>query len=514
MKFQVALYESPRGSMVADHTAFITRLQWATDTGGDKDLTYTATLNVRDAMALFDRQDILHVQVSRGGEILWQGRVTQSGIIVSDETSVEIQALGYRTALYDTLYTAMWRTTDVSQFFPVIGPVAGVYRADRYAPFLGDGVVGISMLPQTYTNLMYGLMSYEIPSQSSRYITTMQMRLAYNIPKNTRLVVQRSISVNVTPYTDIISITGPATSTSNVVSATFSVATSVGMIAFGIIPTGAPVTPATTDDFYVRASEVIISTRTASSNTIANGKYSEVIEDLVASVNSQNPNEIVAATGMITDVAGSWETVLFQDLRPGEILDKIVTFGNGTTLLEWGIDQQRVLYMRPVTQLGNIYQVELDRINMQRSNVTLYNQAYGKTTNSNGVIIRDPLDTDEQSVLLIGLRRTTFVDAGQFTDSAIGSASFANSRLNYLSTPTPEITVNPALIILLGAIVEPYRVRAGDAIEIISAPFIRTDALNRSRLFRVIETRYDAISDQIVLTPEKAPARLEDVLRR
>jgi hypothetical protein len=117
-------------------------------------------------------------------------------------------------------------------------------------------------------------------------------------------------------------------------------------------------------------------------------------------------------------------------------------------------------------------------------------------------------------VLLIGLRRTTFVDAGQFTDSSIGSASFADSRLNYLSTPTPEITVNPTLIILLGAIVEPYRVRAGDAIEIISAPFIRTDALNRSRLFRVIETRYDAISDQIVLTPEKAPARLEDVLRR
>ena len=135
MKYQVALFESPTGALVADHTAMITQLQWATDTGGDKDLTYTALIAPRDAMALFDRRDILHVRVSRGGEVLWQGRVTGAGVSIESATSVRIQALGYRTALYDTLYTAMWVDQQLTEWVALDG--GGNSRLVARGPLVG-----------------------------------------------------------------------------------------------------------------------------------------------------------------------------------------------------------------------------------------------------------------------------------------------------------------------------------------------------------------------------------------
>ncbi|MBU6382650.1 MAG: hypothetical protein KGR21_09630, partial [Proteobacteria bacterium] len=81
------------------------------------------------------------------------------------------------------------------------------------------------------------------------------------------------------------------------------------------------------------------------------------------------------------------------------------------------------------------------------------------------------------------------------------------------STPIPEIAIVPSRVTLLGAIVEPYRVRAGDAVQLLSLPFIGVDGLARLRQFRVVETRYDAIADRIEIVPEKAPPRLQDVVR-
>ena len=141
MKYQVGLYESPTGALVADHTALITQLQWATDTGGDKDLTYTALISPRDAMSLFDRRDILHVRVSRGGEVLWQGRVTGAGVSVESATSVRIQALGYRTAMYDTLYTAMWQDQRLTEWVPLDG--GSGERMDLYNRISNDAEIGL-----------------------------------------------------------------------------------------------------------------------------------------------------------------------------------------------------------------------------------------------------------------------------------------------------------------------------------------------------------------------------------
>jgi hypothetical protein len=511
MKYQVALYESPTGALVVDHTAMITQLQWATDTGGDKDLTYTALVSPRDAMALFDRRDILHVQVSRGGEVLWQGRVTGLGVSVESATSVRIQALGYRTSLYDTLYTTMWRTTDLRQWRAQIG--FSPRRADLYNVISSESNVGVSVQARRYTTSMHGKVAYEIPSRSSRTITTVRMTLAYELPAGMDLVVQRAESATLTT-TDLTRISGPATVLSSTISHVITVGDNAGAILLGIEPT-TNVTVAVADDFFVRASNVILSTRTASTDALAPGTYREVVLDMIDEVTGINPGEqITTSTAQIADVAGDWETVVYEDRRPGEILDEIVTYGDGTTLLEWGVDQRRTLYVRPVTDLRVTWQIELDTMTMDRLNTDLYNAAYSVAQQPDGSVVRSAIDRNLTSIAQLGIERQIVVNVGQTTDQSIGAASFRDSRLNYLSTPIPEISMTPLRVTLLGAIVEPYRVRAGDAVQLLSLPFIGVDGLARLRQFRVIETRYDAIADRIEIVPEKAPPRLQDMLRR
>ena len=508
MKYQVGLYESPTGALVADHTAMITQLQWATDTGGDKDLTYTAMIAPRDAMSLFDRRDILHVRVSRGGEVLWQGRVTGLGVSVESATSVRIQALGYRTAMYDTLYIAMWRTTDLRQWRPQVG--FSPRRADLYNVIRSESRVGVSVQARRYTTAMHGKLAYEVPDGSTRPITTVRMTLAYELPAGMDLVVQRAVFATGTT-TDLTRISGPATVLSSTISHVIAVGDNARAILVGIEPT-TNVTVVAADDFFVTASSVVLSTRTASTNTLAQGSYVEIVQDLVDEVTSINPGQITASTAQISTVAAGWETVVYEDRRPGEILDEIVTYGDGTTLLEWGVDTQRTVYVRPVSDLRFTWQIELDTMTMDRLNTDLYNAAYSVAQQPDGSVVRSAIDRNVTSILQLGIERETVVDVGQTTDQSIGAQAFRDSRLNYLSTPIPEIAIVPSRVTLLGAIVEPYRVRAGDAVQLLSLPFIGVDGLARLRTFRVIETRYDAIADRIEITPEKAPPRLQDVV--
>ncbi|NBS92989.1 MAG: hypothetical protein EBT27_04535 [Betaproteobacteria bacterium] len=508
MKYQIGLYESPRGALVADHTALITQLQWATDTGGDKDLTYTALIAPRDAMALFDRRDILHVQVSRGGEVLWQGRVTGAGVSVESATSVRIQALGYRTAMYDLLYTAMWRTTDLRQWYPEIG--VNPRRADLYNLISSESSIGLSVQARRYTVNFVGKLAYELPSNSARTITTVRMTLRYNIPSGMDVIVQSGVTSQV-GITDLTRIVGPATSFSTTISHVLTGGLE-RVILLGLEPT-TNVTIAATDDHFVRASSVTLSTRTASTSTTALGNYVEVVQDLVDYVNLVNPQVITASTAQLSTVGGNWETVVYEDQRPGAILDEIVRFGDGTTLLEWGVDQQRTLYMRPVTDVRQTWQVELDSMTLDRLNTDLYNSAYSVSQQPDGRTVRSSPNSDAASIEQLGLTREIVVDVGQTTDQGVGSSAFTNSRLNYLSTPIPQIAIVPSLVTFLGQIVEPYRVRAGDAVQLLSMPFIGVDGLARLRTFRVVETRYDAIADRIELTPESAPPRLQDVVR-
>lgn len=511
MRYQIGLYESPRGSQVADHSDAITALQWSTDTGGDKDLTYTATIAPRDAMALFDRRDILHVQVSRGLEVLWQGRVTAAGISIDSTTSVRIQALGYRVAMYDTLYTALWRTESLAEWQP--RAEGGGERLDLYNSSKGDFELVVSMQARTYTTAMRGRWSYEVPDDSSRPITTIRMTLQYELPSNVTLEVLYGPSRG-TATTAAATIVGPATSTT-AVSTSVAASLNTRAILVGLRPT-ASVTPAVADDFFVEIRSIVIGTRTASTNTQADGNYSEVVGDLIAEVNDlqasyTNALDIVASTAQVQTMQSDWATVVYEDQRPGEILDAICALGNGTTVMEWGVDEQRVLYVRPVTDIQSTWQIEVDSLTMDRMNTTLFNSVYTITTTPGGVKLRSDYDDDDDSIDQVGLVRQTVVDSSLFAQQSFGVNAFANSRLNYLSTPLPEIQFTPSRVVLLGAIVEPYRVRAGDAIEIINAPFIGVDGLSRKRSFRVIETRYDAVNDQLEVVPEKAPPRLEDV---
>ncbi|NCZ71446.1 MAG: hypothetical protein EBY80_15045, partial [Actinobacteria bacterium] len=89
-----------------------------------------------------------------------------------------------------------------------------------------------------------------------------------------------------------------------------------------MIGRGSNVTVVAVDDFFVTAANIILSTRTASTDALAQGNYVEIVQDLVDEVTSINPGQITASTAQISTVAAGWETVVYEDRRPGEILDK------------------------------------------------------------------------------------------------------------------------------------------------------------------------------------------------
>jgi len=512
MKYQVGLYESPQGLQVADHSAQITELQWSTDTGGDKDLTYTAIISPREAVALFDRREILHVQVSRGMEILWQGRVTAAGVSIATTTSVRIQALGYRVALYDTLYTALWQDVELSRWLPLSGSTPN--RADLYNVLQSLDAITITMQPRQYTTNMRGRVLYTTPSRSRRPITEISINLDYDIPAGITITVTRAATTT-SAETTISTITGPSSSASTTISDAWSSSLGVTAIRVGIVPT-TNVTIGSTNDYYVRILPTL--TRIGTLDTglitpIANDRA--VIRDMIASINEINPDQIIASSARLevvpTDSAPAWSTIIYADQRPGNILDTIASKGNGKTVLEWGVDQQRVVYMRPATAVQTTWQVHVDSLTMDRMNIDLYNSVYSVTTVNNAVV-RSAAQTDANSINLANLTRQQYVDLSSSTNDS--NTQPIESQLKYLATPLPEIRFTAARVILFGAIVESYRVRAGDAVEITNVTFIGVDELTRKRTFRVIETRYDAIADRMDIVPEKAPPRLEDVVGR
>jgi hypothetical protein len=157
------------------------------------------------------------------------------------------------------------------------------------------------------------------------------------------------------------------------------------------------------------------------------------------------------------------------------------------------------------------WQVHVDSLTMDRMNTDLYNSVYSVTT-VNNAIVRSAAQTDANSINLANLTRQQYIDLSSSTSES--NTTPIESQLKYLATPLPEIRFTPARVIQFGNIVESYRVRGGDAVEITNIPFIGVDELTRKRTFRVIETRYDAIADRMDIVPEKAPPRLEDVVGR
>lgn len=502
MNYQVGLYESPTGALVADHTAMITQLQWATDTGGDKDLTYTALVSPRDAMSLFDRRDILHVRVSRGGEVLWQGRVTGLGVSVESATSVRIQALGYRTAMYDTLYTAMWRDQRLTEWVPLDG--GSGERMDLYNRISNDAEIGVSMQARRYTTSMRGRWRYVTPSRSSRSITEARVILEYDIPAGISVRVSRAQSVGGVETT-VTTIAGPATDVSVISLFTVLPSDGVTVVYAGLVPTST-VTVASTDEFYVRMSGFFaVSWAQGGTNPI------EIPTDLIASINALNPGQLVPSADqmdIISEVAYP-DTIVYLDQRPGDIMDELTRPGNGIVPFVWGVDHQRVVFIRDATEVQRTWQIELDTMTMDRLNTNVFNSGYALQTAIDGRQTRSTTLTNADSVTQLDLTRQTFIEspASTFIDDVV------RTELDNVSTPIPEIAIVPSRVTLLGAIVEPYRVRAGDAVQLLSLPFIGVDGLARLRQFRVIETRYDAITDRIEIVPEKAPPRLQDVVR-
>lgn len=512
MRYQVGLYDSPQGLQIADHSAQITELQWSTDTGGDKDLTYTAIISPREAVALFDRRDILHVQVSRGMEILWQGRVTAAGVSIATTTSVRIQALGYRVALYDTLYTALWQDVELPRWLPLSGSTPN--RADLYNVLQSLDAITITMEPRRYTTAMRGRVLYTTPSRSRRPITEISIELDYDIPAGITITVTRAATTT-SAETTISTITGPSSSPSTTIADAWSSSLGVTAIRVGIVPT-TNVTIGSTDDYYVRILPTLTRIGTLDTGlTTPDADDRAVIRDVIASIDEINPDQIITSSARLevvpTDVVPVWSTIIYADQRPGDILDSIASKGDGNTVLEWGVDQHRVVYMRPATAVQTTWQVHVDSLTMDRMNTDLYNSVYSITT-VNESIVRSAAQTDANSINLANLTRQQYIDLSSTTSDS--NTTPIESQLKYLATPLPEIRFTPARVIQFGNIVESYRVRGGDAVEITNIPFIGVDELTRKRSFRVIETRYDAIADRMDIVPEKAPPRLEDVVGR
>lgn len=83
------------------------------DKHGSKQLKFELELSLADAGRIIVEQRIYDVRVYWFAELVWQGRADE---IVSTLTGVKVSASGYWHAMYDTLHTSLWSTTDLSKW--------------------------------------------------------------------------------------------------------------------------------------------------------------------------------------------------------------------------------------------------------------------------------------------------------------------------------------------------------------------------------------------------------------
>jgi hypothetical protein len=181
-QLQFATDASPGGALVSDDSARATALTFATNVHGFAELRSSVPMALTEAFSRFDRAGLPHQRLNDGAGTVYEGRLEDLAINGDGITST---ALGYSRALSDSPYTALWSSTDVTQWRPILASEVGGSTPDRYAFDTSNRLYITAQKNATLGNTgagKYAMLGYLAPSQGSRSIIGVSFDYVYSLP--------------------------------------------------------------------------------------------------------------------------------------------------------------------------------------------------------------------------------------------------------------------------------------------------------------------------------------------
>lgn len=432
-----------------------------------------------------------HVVVAdESAAVVWEGRLEDFSI---EDDAVSLLAFGYQRALGDIPYTAAWSLIDTSEF--EFTKWFG-YDPQFYEGSSDDDKLYIALRKgETYVNsgAPRGAFTWAVPyastNQGNRDISTVSFDYTVRLPTNWRFRVE---GTDQTSTSGAIKLT--VTGDGNLTSSSSSL-TSFGYprVEFYVYNNSGSDTTVTNDTgyYYVEISNLRIKT-TSSSTVLA----SEVAADLVDHVNSQNSDQISAATALIETTTIDMQDYVIEDEYPNEILNELAERQG----LEWAVWENQLLQMRSWGSGGRTWYVDATRIvGYQRSLQEITNSAYSIYKEGDREV-RTAVEDDVVSQQLFGVVRRGSVSSR--TTSATQAEAERDAWLSSRATIALRANVEFETLYSAGGTRSPlYRLRAGDRLVIRNLPVSLSGETQDISEFVIGETEYDAIRDEIKIAP-------------
>lgn len=181
-QLDLALYTAPTGTRLDARTNHASDTSASWNLQGCERLAGQLPLPLPAAFRLTDTPDTLHEQLNDGAGILWEGRLENPTL--TDQGST-LEALGYSRALTDLPYTALWSTTDVSEWRAVERAENGVSEPGRFTFSNEGGAIYIAPNKgDSFDATNVGYMAYRMPNSSSRDIIGASMDYEVFLPSS------------------------------------------------------------------------------------------------------------------------------------------------------------------------------------------------------------------------------------------------------------------------------------------------------------------------------------------
>lgn len=457
-----------------------------TNQRGCESFTCRVDAPLAEAMRVYARPGLPHLEIDNGGDVVWAGRLED---VRFGADGYQLGFFGYRRALTDLPVTRLWSSTSVADWEPISNEESGSFQPDRYRIDTNNRLYIALVSGEVYDSDAIGALSFETPGGGSQDVVAVSFHYEMTVPADFILTLysmdRDDPDTNAAEWSYTMpSSAGGAAVVSGDVSLSISAA---ARLAFALAyDTSGHTYGGETGDGYVKITRLRV--KTAAGNVTADG----IVEDLLSQVVALNTGQLRDITALIDAPGIDIMDAGYADALPAAIIDELAEDGDENGVVyEAQVWADRVLRFQPVGASARTWYADIANIDMDRTLDLLVNSAYSVYKDGYGRVRRTAVSADAGSVTRHGLTRRDYVRTRTTNDSEAEGA-----RDNYLGEAA-EVT--PRASVVIGRLfneqgygIAPYLVRGGDVVVIRNLPAETPQLIvDRVRALRVARTQYD-----------------------
>lgn len=446
---------------------------WSTTRAGEERLRAVIdNVSLSEAVNLFDKSALAYVRISKNAERVWSGVVTDVQLAYSNNSySLIVNAVGYAFIFNNTHITALFSTTDTSQFIHV--------RNTELTQSVYDSRVRVDTSQYIFVNIRAGsvfqanervCVAYRCPDKALSTVQYVQVRCS-TLPTN---FVFELYCLNNAPsgsaWTVLHTISNLATNTTHSITLPNAYSTIV---------------------FAIRATTVTtVSTET--NVAINNVRLLTTSAPVTASKIMQ-----LRGVRVINNVSQESDllNVVVEDKTDAELFDMICQQDN----LEYETLTYKVVELRKRNELTNRtkYRIVADTLNIARDATTIANNIYARYKDVANRTLRTQRvdDAVARDVYANSIVRDAYIDVDTYSESVANAKR--NEALRAMRTGSMRLRATTRNVATLSQSPVPlWQVRAGSVVGIVNLGQIGYGQVSEVIIDR---TDYDAATDTLTI---------------